>query len=108
VVRTYYFQLYMKVTTNSTAGATRTATVFTRHGENCKDIERGPRSHECRCKKWLLTYDGTTQKQRRAALSTMMMMCGFPLGALPGLRACSRRGCAADLYMRLCMKEASV
>jgi len=85
VVRTYYFQLYMKVcmiegmaterrtkmstveTTNSTAGATRTATVLTRHGENCKDIERGPRSHECRCKKWLLTYDGTAQKQRRAA-----------------------------------------
>jgi len=51
----------------STVETTNSTTVFTRHGENCKDIERGPRSHECRCKKWLLTYDGTTQKQRRAA-----------------------------------------
>jgi integrase len=49
---------------------TRTCTVYVRHAAECADAERGPQWHRCDCRKWLLMYDGSTQKQRKVSAKT--------------------------------------
>ena len=56
--------------TITTNGTTRTATVYVRHSDDCKDAAQGPQHRKCNCRKWLLLYDGATKEQTKAAAKT--------------------------------------
>ena len=49
---------------------TRTARVFVRHSEDCKDRDKGTDYRRCNCRKSILYYDGQKKANRRISANT--------------------------------------